>query len=126
MVGNTSQPSDTLHIINHEVMHAKHCTDWVGGGGRVTVAVSLLNIYIILVRFEIFMAMTMKNMVFWDVAPCGSGNLLTCDLVLFTCPEDGGDTFFQNFGSNESHVVLHPRRRYSSSISFLLTYMLQF
>jgi hypothetical protein len=25
-----------------------------------------------LVRFEIFMAMTMKNCVFWDVTPCGS------------------------------------------------------
>jgi hypothetical protein len=25
-----------------------------------------------LVRFEVFTAVTMKNMVFWDVAPCGS------------------------------------------------------
>jgi hypothetical protein len=25
-----------------------------------------------LVRFEVFMAVTMKNAVFWDVRPCGS------------------------------------------------------
>jgi hypothetical protein len=25
-----------------------------------------------LVRFEVFMAVTMKNGVFWDVMPCGS------------------------------------------------------
>jgi hypothetical protein len=24
------------------------------------------------VRFEVFMALAMKNAVFWDVAPCGS------------------------------------------------------
>jgi hypothetical protein len=36
------------------------------------------------------------------------------DLVLFTCPEDGGDTFFRNVGSNQTHTVLHPRRWYSS------------
>jgi hypothetical protein len=49
---------------------------------------------------------TVKNIVFWDVAPCGSGlnrrfggtfrlhlqgspqSPASCDLVLFTCPED--------------------------------------
>jgi hypothetical protein len=25
-------------------------------------------------------------------------HLIICDLVLFTCPEDGGDTFLQNVG----------------------------
>jgi hypothetical protein len=35
-------------------------------------------------------------------------------LVLFTCPEYGGDTFPRNVGSNQRHTVLHPRRRYSS------------
>jgi hypothetical protein len=28
--------------------------------------------YIYCVRFEVFMAVTMKNGVFWDVTPCGS------------------------------------------------------
>jgi hypothetical protein len=27
-----------------------------------------------IVRFEVFTAMTMKNIVFWDMAPCGSGS----------------------------------------------------
>jgi hypothetical protein len=49
-----------------------------------------------MVRFEVFMAMTMKN------------------IMLFTNPKDGGDTFLQNVGSNQSHMVLHSRRRYFS------------
>jgi hypothetical protein len=32
----------------------------------------------------------------------------------FSNPEDGGDTFLRNVGSNQGHTVLHPRRRYSS------------
>jgi hypothetical protein len=52
----------------------------------------------------------MKNIVFWDVVPCGSSHLLTCDLVLFTNPEDGSDTFLRNVGLNQIHTVLHPRK----------------
>jgi hypothetical protein len=33
--------------------------------------------------------------------------------VLFTCPEDGGDTFLRCVGSNQSLTVLHPRRWHS-------------
>jgi hypothetical protein len=40
--------------------------------------------------------------------------VLIRDLVLFTCPEDGGDMFLRNVGSNQSHAVLHLRRRYFS------------
>jgi hypothetical protein len=45
-------------------------------------------------------------------------HLLTCDLVLLTCPEDGGDTFLRNVSSNQSLTMLHPKRRYSSFMSF--------
>jgi hypothetical protein len=31
-----------------------------------------LSLYFFFVRFEVFMAVTMKNAVFWDVMPCGS------------------------------------------------------
>jgi hypothetical protein len=31
-----------------------------------------LNLSVFFVRFEIFMAVAMKNGVFWDVTPCGS------------------------------------------------------
>jgi hypothetical protein len=37
--------------------------------------------------------MTVKNIIFCS-------HLVTCDLVLFTCPEDGGDTVLGNVGSN--------------------------
>jgi hypothetical protein len=80
------------------------------------------------VRFEVFMAVTMKNVVFWDVMPCGScdnaclegkyrlhhqGNKnrrarsnVSCKnllKILFSVrrlfhSDDGGDTFLQNFG----------------------------
>jgi hypothetical protein len=45
----------------------------------------LWNVLCIFVRFEVFTAKIMKNIVFWDVAPCGSGlNQLqvTCLIVI--------------------------------------------
>jgi hypothetical protein len=36
-----------------------------------TLVVSLQR-RVIIVRFEVFTAVTMKNAVFWDVTPCGS------------------------------------------------------
>jgi hypothetical protein len=30
------------------------------------------SLHLLLVRFEIFTAVTMKNCVFWDVTPCGT------------------------------------------------------
>jgi hypothetical protein len=38
---------------------------------NVAVIIRVLNTFIF-VRFEVFMAVTMKNGVFWDVTPCGS------------------------------------------------------
>jgi hypothetical protein len=49
------------------------------------------NLYF--VRFEVFMVMTMKNIVFWDVARCPSGYQI--------------------------HTVLQPRRQYSSIYTLL-------
>jgi hypothetical protein len=58
------------------------------------------------------MAVTMKDAVFWDVAPCGfiinrrfggtfrlqqSSNILLCSRYFFY-PEDGGDTLLRNVG----------------------------
>jgi hypothetical protein len=67
-VGNTGQPSDTLHTINHEVMHVKPCTATVEKGGSYSdtngfsLAVSLLNIYILLVNiYDAVLVNTMLN-----------------------------------------------------------------
>jgi hypothetical protein len=46
-----------------------------------------------IVRFEVFTAVTMKNAVFWDVAPCRS-------CVIYMAP--------------------HPRRRHSSSFQLIV------
>jgi hypothetical protein len=67
---------------------------------------------IIYLRFEVFTAGTMKNFIFWDVAPCrscvnrrfvGTYRLhLQGRKILargFSCLEDGGDTFLRNVGS---------------------------
>jgi hypothetical protein len=79
------------------------------------------------VRFEVFTAVTMKNVVVRDVAPCRScvnrrfGG--TCNLHLqsaATCsrwflargsfyPENGGDTFLRNVGSQKIYNVPHPK-----------------
>jgi hypothetical protein len=40
---------------------------WVKESGRVILAGHVER-----VRFEVFTAVTMKNVVFWDVTPCGS------------------------------------------------------
>jgi hypothetical protein len=51
-----------------------------------------------------------KNSVFWDVKPYGS-----CKNPRFgEHPNDGGDTFFRNVGSYNSHTTSHARRRHSS------------
>jgi hypothetical protein len=46
----------------------------------------------IVVRFEAFIAVTMKNVVFWDVALCRFWFFARG----FFYPEDGGDTFLRN------------------------------
>jgi hypothetical protein len=46
--------------------------------GRLTVYLEALQVLlptqgnVMVVRFEVFSAVTMKNGVFWDVTPCGS------------------------------------------------------
>jgi hypothetical protein len=81
-----------------------------------------------LVRFEVFTAVTMKNAVFWDVTPCGScknrpfgGTYLHQDETNQRAhPDDGGDAILRNVCSNKSHTS-YPRRRKSLNIlSFTL------
>jgi hypothetical protein len=74
------------------------------------------NVY---VRSEVFTAVTMKNAIFWDVAPCRScvnrcfgGTSMRFTLVprsRIFYPEDGGDTFLRNVGSNKIYTAPHPR-----------------
>jgi hypothetical protein len=93
------------------------------------------------VRFEVPMAVTMRNAVFWDVAPRGSCkcrrsvlqllvifNVLHSSLILPFHPDEGIDTFFRNVRSYKSHTASHPRRRHSSCIHVILnkTYMQNF
>jgi hypothetical protein len=85
---------------------------------------------------------SMKNAIFWDVAPCRScvnrrfggthrlqlqgrktrerGTRVRCLQPRwflargFFYPEDGGDTFLRNVGSHKIYTASHPRRRHSS------------
>jgi hypothetical protein len=41
-------------------------------------------------------------------------HLLSVFSSRFTCPEDGGDTFLRNVGSNHNYTIPDPRRRLSS------------
>jgi hypothetical protein len=45
-------------------------------------------------------------------------HLLTVFSSRFTCPEDGGDTFVRNVGSNHNYTAPDPRRRLSSSLEY--------
>jgi hypothetical protein len=90
------------------------------------------------VRFEVFAAVTMKNAVFWDLAPCRSCELnrrfggtyrlhLQCrkipgsSLQGFFYHEDGGDRFHRNVGSiHKLYMAPHPRRRHSSGIEYIV------
>jgi hypothetical protein len=88
------------------------------------------------VRFEVFTAVTMKNVVFWDVAPCRScvnrrfggtyrlhlqgikiqraRNRLAARAGFFPTLQDGGDMFLRNVGLHKIYTAPHPRRRHSS------------
>jgi hypothetical protein len=72
------------------------------------------------IRFEVFMAMTMKNVIFWDVMPFGSCKktfvfLCSVDQLLvmanvpssaiLVTPDDGGAKFLRNVGSYKSHMA---------------------
>jgi hypothetical protein len=57
--------------------------------------------------FEDFIAVTAKNVVFWDAVPCGP-----CKNRRFGGPYR--HTFFRNVGFHKTHTAPHPRRRLSS------------
>jgi hypothetical protein len=74
-----------------------------------------------IVRFEVFTSVTMKNAVFWDVAPCifcvnrrFGGTYLWFLARGFFYPEDEGDTFLRNVCSHKIYTAPHPRRLHSS------------
>jgi hypothetical protein len=72
------------------------------------------------VGFEVFTAVVLKSIFFWDMTPCSalSGR---CFAELFYDPEDGGDTFLRNVGYHSTHYTAsYPRRRYSLISNFLL------
>jgi hypothetical protein len=48
--------------------------------------------------------------------PTSCRHLLTAFSSWFTCPEDGGDTFLRNVGSNHNYTAPDPRRRLSSYV----------
>jgi hypothetical protein len=60
------------------------------------------------VEFELFIAETIKNDVFWDVVPCISR--VNRRFV---------DTYLRNVGSHKIYTVRHPRRRHSFSIVYV-------
>jgi hypothetical protein len=50
----------------------------------------MINVYVvILVRFEVLTAVTIKKAVFWDVRPCGSCKKLLTRATRGNIPEDG-------------------------------------
>jgi hypothetical protein len=54
------------------------------------------------VGFEVFTAVVLKSIFFWDMTPCS---------------EDGGDKFLRNVGYHSTHYTAsYPRRRYSSML----------
>jgi hypothetical protein len=66
------------------------------------------------VRFEVFTAVTMKNAVFWDVAPCRSGS----SLADFSTLKFGGDIFLRSVGSHKIYTATYPRRQHSSNVEY--------
>jgi hypothetical protein len=102
------------------------------------------------VRFELFTAVTMKNAVFWDVAPCRSyvsrhfwgtyclhlvgrkirerGTcvsrwLQTAHPREFYYREEGGHTFLRNVGSHKIYTAPYPRTQHSSNKCIVLEHL---
>jgi hypothetical protein len=78
--------------------------------------------FVCFVRSEVFTAVTMKNVVFWDVTPCGSfknqrfgGTSLLHqsdknrwtgrNVSITSSPDDGGATFLRNVGCYKSNTA---------------------
>jgi hypothetical protein len=63
------------------------------------------------VGFEVFTAVVMKSIIFWDMAPCST---LSCNRRFggtFFDPEDGGDPHHRNVGCNSPYYTAsYPRR----------------
>jgi hypothetical protein len=100
-----------------------------------------MNMYM-KVRFEVFTAVVLKSIIFWDMTPCSTLSFnrrfggtyrlhlqgrrivqAACHLLarwfaeLFLDPEDGGDTFLRNVGYNSTdYTASYVRRWYSSCV----------
>jgi hypothetical protein len=66
------------------------------------------------IRFEVFTAVTMKNVVFWAVAAATCSRWFLARGFFYL--EDGGVTFLRNVGSHKIYTAPHPRRRHSSGM----------
>jgi hypothetical protein len=116
----SSHPSSSLHV---SAVYGHH--------QALSVLLKLLHskLYIVCerdissARFEVFTAVTMKNVVFWNVAPCRpcvnrllSAATSSCWFLArgFFYPADGGDTFLLNVDSHKMYTAPHPRRQHSS------------
>jgi hypothetical protein len=98
---------------------------------------------------EVFTTVTMKNSVFWDVAPCRScvnrrfggtyrphlqGRLqqsaANCSRWFFArgffYPEDGGYALLRNFAWHMVYTAPHPRRQHSSFITVFIRALYRF
>jgi hypothetical protein len=56
------------------------------------------------VRLEVFTAVTMKNVVFWDVTPCGTANIVPSSPILVTL-------MLEVLSSSETSVLTRATRR---------------
>jgi hypothetical protein len=92
------------------------------------------------VRVEVFTAVTMKNVFFYNVSPCGTwknsrfdetiasiirvlqflvpANIVPTSLILFALMMEA--TFIRNIGSYKSHAASHHRRHNSSAWKYRL------
>jgi hypothetical protein len=55
----------------HSPLEELH-SDLISYGDEILDDICVTNMDVYCVRFEVFTAVTMKNVVFWDVTPCGS------------------------------------------------------
>jgi hypothetical protein len=63
------------------------------------------------VGFEVFTAVVLKSIIFWDMTPCSCHLLARWFAELFFDPEDGGDTLLRNVGYNYmDYTASYPRR----------------
>jgi hypothetical protein len=122
----------TVHIKNSSVDSERESHVRVAAGSfniEISICMWIKVNTKILVRFEVFTAVTMKNAAFWDVAPCrscvnwcfgGTYRLHLQSLQLpahiFLYPEDGGHRFLRNVGLHKIYMAPHPTRQNSSSI----------